>query len=135
MVEAAIRGHDAFEVWRGEFDRSGPSFTVDTLSTLRQEFPVAMLFLIVGADQFTQFSTWKDPDRIAALSEVVVVGRDGDDGDGADHEVSYRTVQVPRIEVSSSEIRERVREGRPIRYLVPDPVVRIIEEHDWYKNG
>ena len=135
MVQAAIEGNDRFQVWMGEFEREGPSFTVDTLKTLKSEFDDSDLFLIVGADQFSRFATWKQPEQIVQMSTVVVVARDGYDGDSASHGFRHRSVVVPRLEVSSSEIRKRVRKGQPIRYLVPDAVLRIITEQDWYKNG
>ncbi len=135
MVRAAIEGNDRFSVWTGEFEREGPSFTVDTLKTLKSEFDDADFFLIVGADQFSRFATWRQPEQITQMSTVVVVARDGYDGASASHGFRHRSVVVPRLEVSSSEIRKRVRDGQPIRYLVPDAVRRIITEQDWYKNG
>lgn len=135
MVEAAIEGNDQFTVWTGEFDREGPSYTVDTLRALCDQFTNAELFLVLGADQFSSFSAWREPEEITRLCEVVVVGRDGEDGNSADHGHPHRSVAVPRLEVSSSGIRERVREGRPIRYLVPRAVARIIQEQGWYKSG
>jgi nicotinate-nucleotide adenylyltransferase len=135
MVVAATAGEERFEVWTGEFDRTGPSFTVDTLRSLREEYPGSSLHLIVGADQFSRFHTWSEPEVITKLATLVVVGRSGDDGTRAGNGIVHQRCAVPRIEVSSSQIRERVREGSPIRYLVPDSVVRIIREQGWYKNG
>lgn len=135
MVAAATAGEERFEVWTGEFDRTGPSFTVDTLRSLGEEYPSSSLYLIVGADQFSRFDSWSEPGVITQLATLVVVGRGGDDGTGVGNGVAHQRCAVPRIEVSSSDIRERVQDARPIRYLVPDSVVRIIREQGWYKNG
>lgn len=135
MVEAAIEGNEVFGVWTGEFDREGPSYTVDTLRELKGQFPGAELYLLLGADQFSNFSSWREPEEITRLCEVVVVGRDGEDGNSAEHGHPHQSVAVPRLEVSSSGIRRRVSEGRPIRYLVPHAVARIIDTQGWYKNG
>lgn len=135
MVEAATDGDERFAVWKGELEREGPSYTVDTLRSLSVEYPGSALCLVMGADQFSTFMGWRSPEEIMQLAHIVVVGRSGNDGSETTHGVEHTRVQVPRIEISSSDIRERIEAGRPIRYLVPDSVYRIIEEHGWYKSG
>lgn len=133
MVEAAIAGDPRFELWTGELERDGPSWTVDTLEALGAEYPGHRLHLILGADQFARFGTWRAPDRIAELATLVVVGRGGVASDATTW--AHEVVDIVRIDVSSSMIRERIRRKEPIRYLVPAAVARIIESGDWYNNG
>jgi len=134
MVRAAIEGDERFGVWAGELEREGPSWTVDTVAQLGMEQPEASLNLILGADQFGAFSRWRAPDEISKRCRLVVVGRSGT----AAQEGSpwpHRSVEITRIDVSSSMIRARIAAGAPLRYLVPDPVIRIIERGAWYKSG
>lgn len=128
MLEAAIAGNDRFEISDLELRREGPSYTVDTLRTLR-ETHAGPLFLVMGADQYGELPTWREPDEIRRLADIVVLSRAGldVDDDGA------RYIRVTRIDVSSSEVRRRRRDGEPIRYLVPDAVRDIIEREGLYR--
>jgi len=144
LVEVAVAGDERFTAWDGEVRRSGPSYTVDTLEELRAEHGGHDLFLTIGADQHAVFSTWHRPERILELATVVVVERDGlgiaasENGDRQSEEglsAPHRVVQARRVDVSATEVRERLSAGRPIRNLVPESVRRIIEENNWYKGG
>lgn len=138
MVQAVVEDDRRFTCWDGEFGRQGPSYTVDTLAQLRKAAPDAELFLLLGVDQWADFATWRDPRGIAGHARLVVMTRDGgragelepgfDDGPAPDH----LEVPVTRIDISSTRIRDRVRDGRSIRYLVPDPIRRIIESAGLY---
>lgn len=130
MLRAALGGDSRFEISTLELDRSGPSYTVDTLERMRTDWPGARLHLVIGADQWSRFHTWRSPQRIAEVADLVVVGRNGEAG--SEMELPHQWVQVPRIDVSSSGIRERIKTGRPIRFLVPDAVCRIIEGESLY---
>jgi nicotinate-nucleotide adenylyltransferase len=123
-----------------ELNRQGPSFTVDTLQEYRGAHPDAELFFVLGADQLAEFHEWQDPPGIAELATLVAVGREGIEPSEMNpmvispgFEVQFVSLPVPRVDISSSEIRARVREGRPIRYLVPDEVGKIIETHRLYR--
>lgn len=138
LVQAAIADHPAFRVSRCELDRSGPSWTVDTLEILHAENPARELFLLMGADSLQSLPLWHRPERIAELATIVGVNR-GDRplpdlnslGDLADR---VRIVTMPGIDLSATEIRERVRTGRSIRYLVPAAVEQLIGELGLYRR-
>jgi len=136
MLEAAVGDHPKLEVSRIEVDRGGASYTVDTLQTLREASPADDLFLLIGADQLRAFASWRAPDEVARLARLVVMARDGVSAEGADPllDVTYETVAVTRVDVSSTDIRRRLREGRSIRYLVPEAVRRIIEVERIYSR-
>ena len=141
MVREAARGNDLFSVSEVELDREGPSFTVDTLRHFRAEEGDAELCFIMGADQVAEFATWQDPEIVAELARLVAMSREGTDPEqdtplvlpsGAP--VTFERVDVTRIDISSTDIRERVRGGRSIRYLVPDGVRRVIEDRQLYRS-
>ncbi len=134
MVRALVAGEPLLEVSDLELRMEGQSFTVDTLRALREEWPRAELLLLMGVDQWAQFGRWKEPQEILRLAELVVMARGGvepSEGSGPPA-VPFQTVAVPRVEVSSSGVRERVRLGKSIDGLVPDAVRRIIEAETLY---
>jgi nicotinate-nucleotide adenylyltransferase len=131
MVRAAIDGDGRFEASGLELERGGPSFTVDTLQALRTGYPEAELFLAIGADQAAELDSWKAPDQIASLATIVAFARSGRPVPETAHRL--RRVEVPRMELSSTDIRRRVGAGEPYRYLVPDAVAGIIEARGLYQ--
>lgn len=134
MVEAAVAGHEGLEASAVEIERGGVSYTADTLETLSERHPGAELFLIIGQDQAANLHTWERVDRIRALATLVVVRRPGSDGELADLGASAREVDVPGLEVSSSDLRSRFCDGRPVDWLVPDPVVRYVRAQGLYRH-
>lgn len=129
MLEAATADNDRFGVDDLELRRDGPSYTVDTLRALRARHPDAELVLLLGADQYAELGTWRAPDVIVRLARIGVLtrgGTAGTAGEGAVH------VPVTRIDLSSTDVRERVALGKSIRYLVPDGVIRIIKDYRLY---
>ncbi len=136
LVAAAIEGDGRFALWSGELERDGPSYTVDTLEALRAEYAGADVYLLLGADQFATLESWHRPDRIAELATIVVAYRGGAaDAPTTAGRFCGRSVPTRQVDVSSTEIRERIRGGREVRYLIPEPVRRIITESGWYKTG
>lgn len=137
MTRAAVHGDPRFEVSDAEIRRPGPSYTVDTLRALAERYPDARLFLVIGADQLRAFHTWRDPSEIARLARVVVMDRDGCDAGTPDPglELEWERVPVTRIDISSTDIRERVAGGESVRHLVPETVRRIIEDQGLYARG
>jgi nicotinate-nucleotide adenylyltransferase len=141
MVEAAVADNPAFEVSRLEIERSGPSYTVDTLAELCEAAPDDVLALILSAESYGEFATWHEPRRILELADLVVAPRVGyADADpdliarqfpGASAAVAF--MDGPRIRLSASEIRQRASEGRSVRYLVPDAVAAYIGDHGLYQ--
>jgi len=138
MVREAIGDHPLFEVSDIECRRPPPSFTVDTLRELTAN-EVASWHLILGADQWGSFGQWREPERIARLARLVLITREGerpadmDPGFASGVRLPFREVPITRIDISSTLIRRRVKEGRSIRYLVPDGVRRIIEAEKLYR--
>jgi nicotinate-nucleotide adenylyltransferase len=129
MVRAAIAGDDRFEASDVEVRRGGASYTVDTLRQLTADRPEDELFLILGADQLAELDTWREPDEVARLATIVGFARAGE----APPDLKRaRIVRVPRVDVSSTEVRRRVGAGEPIGYLVPGGVEAVIRREALY---
>ena len=135
MVKLATAGNQKFAVSRCDLDREGPSYTVDTLASLGSEYAGADLFFIGGADAISGMDSWHEAGRIWELATVVAVTRPGHKLKLAEGFGSVLSVEIPLIEVSSTEIRHRVEAGEPIRYLVPDSVADYIFRNRLYLGG
>jgi nicotinate-nucleotide adenylyltransferase len=122
MAELAIRGEAGLEVDRVEVGRAGPSWTVDTLAALMERRPGAEVTLLIGADAAVEFPAWRSVERIRELAEVRVFTRAGSERP----RVGLPVVEIPAVQVSSTDIRARVRAGLSIRYLVPEAVAEYI---------
>ncbi len=132
MVRLMLGDDPRFAVEAAEVERGGLSYTVDTLRALRRRWPAgtADLFLLLGADAAAQLPQWKEPSALRELAEVIVLTR----GEGSDRPPSgLRAVPTRRVDVSSSEVRDRVRAGKPVRGLVTDPVAAYIAAHGLYR--
>jgi nicotinate-nucleotide adenylyltransferase len=139
MVELAIAGDDRFVPSRVEIDRDGPSYTADTLELLRAESPDDELFLILGGDQAAALPSWHEPEKVLERATVAAVERVGWSRSAIGIKLArlrgserVRHLDMPVIQISSTGIRRRVREGRPIRYLVPSAVEEYIGSHELY---
>jgi nicotinate-nucleotide adenylyltransferase len=132
MTERLVRGIPGFTVDPVEIDRPGLSYTVDTLAGLAADTPGAELFLLLGADAYALFDQWRDPERIRTLATVVVLVR-GDGSPPPREQPGVRVLQSRRVDISSTELRARVRDGRTIRGFVPDAVADYIAEHRLYR--
>jgi nicotinate-nucleotide adenylyltransferase len=130
MLDLAVREAPGFGVERAELGRAGPSYTVDTLRTLHQREPGIRLALLVGADAANELEAWHQVEEIPSLATVVVFGRAGMPAPRS--RFVARAIEVPAIEISATEIRRRVREGRSIRYWVPDAVAEYVTRHRLY---
>jgi nicotinate-nucleotide adenylyltransferase len=136
MTVLGIASNPCFAASRMEIDRKGPTYTADTMETLYAFHEGEVdLFFIAGADAVLRLRTWVALDRVAQLAEVIAVTRPGFDlhllqDDGTLPTV--REMEMPQIAISSSEIRARVASGRPIDYLVPEPVARYIVTNGLY---
>lgn len=126
MLESATADEPRFSVSRIELDREGPSYTVDTLEALAGQ---GRLFLILGADASADLDRWKDPERVRALATLVVARRSG-----ADLPPGAIALDTPLMDISARELRARAAAARSLRYLVPDPVCRYIEENALYRR-
>lgn len=132
MVELAIRGDPRFSLDTVELDRGGLSFTVDTLQGLRDGNPGAELVLLAGTDSWASFNRWREPERILRLASVAVIARAGEQ---APTHFGYApaVVTARRVDVSSTEIRDRVRRGLPITGFVSDAVREYIASAGLYR--
>jgi nicotinate-nucleotide adenylyltransferase len=142
LCERAIAGDERFAVSRLELDRPGRSYTVDTLRSLRESSPQDDLTFIVGGDMARSLPSWREPAAVLELATLAVAERAGAEREqilgelgplGPAARERVRFFEMPRVDVSSSLVRERVANGRPIRYLVPDAVAVAIDEHGWYR--
>jgi nicotinate-nucleotide adenylyltransferase len=135
MVEAAVADVEGLEVSRIELEAGGPSYTADTLATLRAEDPARELFVILGSDAAAGLLTWERVDAVRDQATIVVVERPGAAPAPALPGWRWERVEVPSLEVSSTELRTRVEAGRPLDYLVTHEVVTCIEERGLYRQG
>jgi nicotinate-nucleotide adenylyltransferase len=140
LCRLAAREDPRFEVSDLEVNRPGPSYTVDTLSELHSKAPDNELFLIVGGDIAAGLAEWREPERVVSLSTLAVAERSGtpraavDEAlEGLDGGGRARFFQMPTIGISSTLVRERVRAGLPLRYLVPEPVESYIVDRGLYR--
>jgi nicotinate-nucleotide adenylyltransferase len=132
MVRAAVAGDERFEVDDIELRRSGASYTVDTLRELRDRYPRAELFFVIGMDQYRDLHSWREPEEVVRLARLAVVSRDGEMPE-AESGFPVRPVEVTRIDLSATDVRRRIHAGESIRYFVPDPVRELIEREGLYK--
>jgi nicotinate-nucleotide adenylyltransferase len=141
LCRLAVADDERFEVSTLEIERGGASFTVDTLRELHDVEPEHDLTFIVGGDMAQSLPAWREPEAILGLARLAVAEREGVGRDDIARRLDPlhdgdRVVffDMPRIDVSSSTIRRRVAEGRPVRYLVPDAVVAAIVEQGLYRQ-
>lgn len=133
MCELAARDDERFAVSPVDIERGGVTYTVDTLADLREQRPDAELFFITGADALERLDEWKEPDRLTEMATFVGVTRPGHTF--FEMKRPHILVEAPALAISSTDVRHRVRAGRPIRYLVPRSVADYIALHGLYDGG
>jgi nicotinate-nucleotide adenylyltransferase len=133
MLRTATHKDARFEISDVELNRTGPSYTVDTLRELTQQYPDAELFLLLGVDQVREFATWREPNEVLRLAKLAMLARGGIE-EAVSSDIVHQNIAVTRIDVSSTMIRERVRTGLSIRYLVPAGVDEIIAAERLYSG-
>jgi nicotinate-nucleotide adenylyltransferase len=141
MLVLATASNPAFEVSRIEVDRPGPSYAVDTVGEIkRQVGDDTPLYFITGADAIVELTTWHEPARLAEMCEFIAVMRPGYDLQRLeralrpDFMARTRLLQIPGVDISSTEIRRRAGSGESLRYLTPEAVVRYIESRRLYRE-
>jgi nicotinate-nucleotide adenylyltransferase len=137
MTRLATTPNPRFESWDAELRREGPSYTVDTVAALAGERPEDCFLLLVGADTWPEMPSWREPERLFSLVEVAVAERPG----APPLELvapfasarGVRRIDGPGLAISATAVRERVRRGQSVRYLVPDAVGDYIAERGLYR--
>jgi len=139
MTAAAVAGVSGFRVSDVEVGREGPSFAYRTLELLANELSGSVLTFVMGADVASGLERWKRPERVVELAAVAVAARPGFDSDAVDDVLGRlgapdgaARIEMPPVGISSTLVRERVAAGRPIRWMVPDAVARLIAERGLY---
>jgi nicotinate-nucleotide adenylyltransferase len=140
MVQAAIADNTHFTLSRVDIDRPPPHYTIDTLEILAKEFPRDEFYFIIGEDSLRDLPKWREPQEIIKWATLAVLKRPGNHFDMDDlgskiPGVSSRVVWInaPQLEIASSDIQKRIREGKSVRYMVTDEVRRVIEEKGLYQ--
>ncbi|MFZ3101994.1 MAG: nicotinate-nucleotide adenylyltransferase [Desulfitobacteriaceae bacterium] len=143
MVSRAIADNNFFEVSKIELERQGPSYTIDTLRSLRETLAGYELFFITGADALREVFNWRQAGEIFTLTQLIGATRPGFDVKGfletalleySEIQGRIHLLEVPALAISSTDIRQRVAGGRSIRYLLPEPVRLFIQETNLYKE-
>jgi len=140
MLKRAVLGNPAFALSRIEFERPGPSYTADTIALLRERNPRhSEFFFILGVDALADLPHWKDPERLLTLCQIIAFQRPGHDFDPRNLFLQIPLLRErltlyegPHLDISGTELRRRVRQGLPVRYLVPDAVAEYIHSHQLY---
>lgn len=142
MVKLAIADNDAFAFSDLELMRDGTTYTVETLRILKKQHPDTEYYFIMGADSLYHFDTWKEPQEILDLSVLLVAARDDVSTHAIEGQIEYlenkyenariHCLLTPNLEISSNNLRKRCRDGRSIRYLLPESVKAYIKEHGLY---
>lgn len=142
LCRRAAVGDERLDVSAIEAERPGPSYTADTLRELRERGEAGELFLILGGDQAAALPEWREPEEVLRLATVAVAERDGAERERISKAVAGLAgggdllfIDMPRVDVSSTMVRERAAAGRPIRYLVPDRVADLIHERSLYGSS
>jgi nicotinate-nucleotide adenylyltransferase len=139
MVKLAVIGQPGLEVSTIELEREGTSYTVDTLESLVDQEPDTQFTLIIGADQAMSLGNWREPERIGQLAEIAVATRVDHNREEAFAEVTRATggkepqpIEMPRIDISSTMVRDRVYAGATVAHLVPAGIPELIQEAGLY---
>ena len=132
MVKEAIKGNRAFKLYDGEIKREKTSYTIDTLKELKAKYPQSKFYLLMGADNLRTFHRWKDPQGILGLARLVILNRPGFDKNYPKR-WPYVKINMPAVDISSSDIRQRLKAGQSIWYLTPKAVIRYIKTYRLYR--
>lgn len=142
MLELAVAGHPEFVVSDFEIQRGGISFTVETLDALHSDFPDNEWFLLVGGDSLSDFPTWREPQRILELATLVAVNRGRRPVDPREAlrllpaaAENVQVVEMPAVDLASTDLRQRVSNGKSIRYMTPRAVECYVLEHELYRQS
>ncbi|MEQ9426738.1 MAG: nicotinate (nicotinamide) nucleotide adenylyltransferase [Cyclobacteriaceae bacterium] len=133
MVQAAINEHFRFKVTDVEFNMPKPSYTIDTLTYLQEKNPKKEFQLIIGSDNLIQFNKWKNSKQILENFSLLVYDRPGSSSAGVDHPNIHK-VEAPLLDISATFIRKQIQQSKSVKYLLPEPVVQIIQNRGLYQS-
>ena len=131
MVKEAIKGNTAFKLYDGELRRGKVSYTIDTLKELKLKYPQSKFYLLMGGDNLRTFHRWKDPRGILSKARLVILNRPGFDKNYPKR-WPYLKINMPAVDISSSDIRQRLKTKKSIWYLTPKAVIRYIKRYRLY---
>jgi nicotinate-nucleotide adenylyltransferase len=136
MTKLALENNPTFLVSDIELNRGGLSYTVDTLKQLKKQYPDSEIYFLTGSDVLNEIQTWKDPEQIYKLVKVVIAIRPGFDSFDSKNHFAKKSIIVPitGIDISSTQIRERVKKKQSIKYLVPAKVEEYIKKKKLYQR-
>ncbi len=140
MLKLAIAKNPLFEISDIEKQRSGKSFTIDTLRVLKKQYPKDKLFFVMGTDQFAELSTWKEPDKLFQLAKIIVMRRPGFKLKKHPNKIAAKErlvtfLDVIQIDIASADIRNRIKNSLSVRYMLPEPVLHYIIRNRLYLNS
>jgi nicotinate-nucleotide adenylyltransferase len=136
MTKLALEGNPYFFVSDIELKREGLSYTVETLRELKEFYRDSEIYFLTGSDVLDEITTWKDPEEIYKLAKIVIGVRPGFDKFDPENHFAKKSiiVEITGIDISSTQIREKVRKGESIKYLVPSKVEEYIKNRNLYKK-
>lgn len=143
MTGMAIEDNPDFALSTIEIDREGNSYSYETVEELKKEQPETTFYFIMGADSLLEIERWKHPDRLMADCILLVAVRDDCDREGLKKQIAYLTdkyqadikiLPANRIDISSTKIRQLIREGKSVRYMLPDQIIRFIQKNHLYRQ-
>jgi nicotinate-nucleotide adenylyltransferase len=135
MLSLAVKGDSSFTISDVEKERGGVSYTIDTVRSFLRNGDADRVHLLIGADSLLELHTWRNWEELLDLATVAVMGRPGRSLGSVNTAVLKKVIilDTPMIDISATDIRRRVKEGKSIRYLVPDAVREYIEQHNLYR--
>ncbi len=133
LVNLAVEGEKKLKASQIEFSLPKPSYTIDTLTHLKEKYPTHKFSVIMGADSLQNMDKWKNPELIRKNYSLYIYSRPGFNPEKNPEEANIHFVDAPLIEISSTQIRKLIKEGKSIRYWVPDAVREEIEQNNYYR--
>ncbi|MBR4265273.1 MAG: nicotinate-nucleotide adenylyltransferase [Bacteroidales bacterium] len=134
LVNRAIEGYKKFQACDIEFSMPKPSYTIDTLTYLKEKYPTREFYLIMGTDNLERLDRWKNSEQIVENYHIIVFPRNGSDGGPMKNHPNITLVNTPIIEVSSTFIRESIQNGNDVRFFMPEKAWEYLDEMNFYKK-
>ena len=144
MVKRAVKDNPAFTVSAMEVERKGKTYTVDTISEIKKINPGLIIYFVMGADEIQSIDTWREPARLLGMCRIIAVTRPGFDVEKEMKAVEntkkkygceIHFLEVPSLDISSTDLRNRIKSGKAVKYLIPIEAEKYIDEHELYKEG